>query len=71
MQQKIEIVDNPITGKPTLCLQNWDTIEKVDGYTIQETEILIEQLQDGIRTIEAQLDDKHTVSLFGEDNESQ
>ena len=40
MKQKIEILNNPITGKPTLCLQNWDTIEMVDGYTKEEAEIL-------------------------------
>jgi len=66
MEQKIEIITNPITGKPTLCLQNWDSIEKVDGYTKEEAEILIEQLENGIRIIENELDNQHTVSLFGE-----
>lgn len=70
MKQKIEILNNPITGKPTLCLQNWDTIEMVDGYTKEEAEILIEQLQDGIRTMEEELNNRNTVSLFGGDNES-
>jgi hypothetical protein len=70
MKQKIEIVENPITGKPTLCLQNWDSIEMVDGYTKEEAEILIEQLQDGIRTMEEELNNRNTVSLFGGDNES-
>ena len=70
MKQKIEILENPITGKPTLCLQNWDTIEMVDGYTKEEAEILIEQLQDGISKIESQFNDRHTVNLFGGEYDS-
>ena len=66
MKQKIEMVQNPITEKPTLCLQNWDSIEKVDGYTKEEVEILIEQLQDGIRIMDNYLNDKQTVNLFGD-----
>ena len=70
MKPKIEIVINPITSKPTICLQNWDTVEKVDGYTKDEVENLIEQLNVGVRNMEQEWDKQHTTSLFGEEDDN-
>ena len=60
----ITIVKNPLTNEFTLTLQHWDTPEIVDGYTKDEAEELIEQLQRGIHHLNECWDGENTKDLF-------
>lgn len=64
---KIEICsieENNQANKTVACFHNWDNMEKIDGYTLNELYEMREQINDAINSMI--FDCSNQLSLFGD-----
>ena len=71
IEPMITVVKNPITEKYTLTFQNWDTDEMVDGYTKEEAQNLIVQLESAIYHLDNCWEEDNHDSLFRKEKDEE